>query len=365
MGRSEKSVLMVGLRGVGKTVLLYRISEMANQRGYKTVMIEAQEKKALPALLYPHLRHVLLALDVGEKVSAKVKRGLAVLASFLKGFKVAAHGVEFSYDAEPEKGAADSGDLESDLSAVFVAIAEAAKDRGTGVAIIIDELQYLSEAELSALIMAVHKISQKALPLVVIGAGLPQLVGKAGEAKSYAERLFNYPDIGPLNAQDAENALQTPAKKEDAEFSDDALKEIIRVTHGYPYFLQEWGYHSWNLAAMSPITLKDVEQATTESIPRLDKNFFRVRFDRLTPREKDYLRALAELGDGPQRSGDIADTLGMEVNKVAPLRSGLISKGMIYSPAHGDTAFTVPLFGEFLKRIMKMPSIKKAKKRKS
>lgn len=351
-GRAEKSVLLIGLRGVGKTVLLHKISEMAEEQGYKSVMVEAHENKTLPALLLPYLRQVLFALDKGEMVSAKVKRGLRVLKSFIGGLRVKINEIEFGLDIDAERGAADSGDLEADLAEVFIALGEAAQDRNTAVAIIIDELQYLSEEELSSLIMAVHKVSQKSLPLVVIGAGLPQLVGKAGRSKSYAERLFDYPVVGPLKKEDAKKALQEPALSEGVSFTNDALDEIARVTEGYPYFLQEWGYQAWNIAEKSPIELDVVKKATKASIARLDQSFFRVRLDRLTPREKDYLRALAELGADPQRSGDIAEKLGVEVNRVAPLRNGLIKKGMIYSPAHGDTAFTVPLFEAFMKRTM-------------
>ena len=351
-GRSEKSILLIGLRGVGKTVLLHKISEMAEEQGYKAVMIEAHENKSLPALLLPYLRQVLFSLDKGEMVSAKVKRGLRVLKSFIGGLRVKINEIEFGLDIDAERGAADSGDLEADLAEVFIALGEAALDRNTAVAIIIDELQYLSEEELSSLIMAVHKVSQKSLPLVVIGAGLPQLVGKAGRSKSYAERLFDYPVVGPLQKEDAIKALQDPVINEGVSFTNSALDEIIRVTEGYPYFLQEWGYQAWNIAEKSPIELEVVQRASKASIARLDQSFFRVRLDRLTPREKDYLRALAELGADPQRSGDIAEKLGVEVNRVAPLRNGLIKKGMIYSPAHGDTAFTVPLFEAFMKRTM-------------
>lgn len=363
-GRSEKSVLLIGLRGVGKTVLLHKISEMAEEQGYKAVMIEAHENKSLPALLLPYLRQVLFALDKGEMVSAKVKRGLRVLKSFIGGLRVKINEIEFGLDIDAERGAADSGDLEADLAEVFIALGEAGQDRNTAVAIIIDELQYLSEEELSSLIMAVHKVSQKSLPLVVIGAGLPQLVGKAGRSKSYAERLFDYPVVGPLKKEDAKKALQEPALSEGVSFTNDALDEIVRVTEGYPYFLQEWGYQAWNIAEKTPISLDVVKKATKASITRLDQSFFRVRLDRLTPREKDYLRALAELGADPQRSGDIAEKLGVEVNRVAPLRNGLIKKGMIYSPAHGDTAFTVPLFEAFMKRTMPYSPAPRSKKTK-
>jgi type II secretory pathway predicted ATPase ExeA len=352
IGRSEKSFLLVGLRGVGKTVLLREIYVLAESDGYKSIFIEAHEKKSLAALLLPSLRQLLYELDRMENLSVKVKRSFRVLKSFLNAIKLSVHDIEISLDIDPELGTADSGDLESDLPSLLEAIAEAAQDRKTAVAIIIDELQYLSEHEMSALIMAVHRIAQKGLPLALVGAGLPQLVGLMGRSKSYAERLFDFPPIGPLQETDAVAALKGPAKEQNVEIDDDALREIMYQTQGYPYFLQEWGYQAWNLATKSPINLSNVKNATIESIKRLDESFFRVRFDRLTPREKEYLYALATLGDGIQRSGDIAEKLNVRPQAVAPVRNNLIKKGMIYSPSHGDTDFTVPLFGDFMKRVM-------------
>ncbi len=351
-GRSEQSMFMVGLRGVGKTVLLNRVREIAQAQGYQAVLIEAHENKSLPQLLSPPLRQTLFALDRMQNVSQKVKRGLRVLRSFIGAVKVKVGDAEFGLDIDPETGSADSGDLEADLAELFVAVGEAAADRGTAVAIIIDELQYLTELEMSALIMAIHRVSQRSLPLVLIGAGLPQLVGLAGKSKSYAERLFNYPEVGALAMADAAQALQGPVNSQSVSFTPEALAEVYRVTQGYPYFLQEWGYQSWNLADHSPIDLPRIQQTTISSTERLDSSFFRVRFDRLTPREKDYLCALAEMGAGNQRSGGVAERLGVKVQTIAPLRSSLIKKGMIYSPAHGDTAFTVPLFDQFMLRTM-------------
>jgi len=351
-GRPEKSVLLVGLRGVGKTVLLNELEILAEQAGYKTILLEAHDSKSLSALLAPPLRKLLLSLDRMSNVSDKTRRGLRVLKGFVNGVKLTVGDLEIGLDIEAEAGTADSGDLEADLPELFIAVAEAAQDRKIPVAILLDEIQYLSAKELSALIMAMHKMAQKRLPLVLIGAGLPVLPGLAGESKSYAERLFDFPELGPLQAVDAWHALRDPAQDEGADFTDEALDEIVRLTQGYPYFLQEWGYQSWNHAPHSPIQLADVQRATPRIIERLDANFFRVRFDRLTPREKDYLRALAELGAEPQRSGDIAAVLGVKVQAVAPLRDSLMKKGMIYSPAHGDTAFTVPLFDTFMKRAM-------------
>ncbi len=351
-GKSEKSFLMVGLRGVGKTVLLNEIQKLAEAEGYKSVLIEAHENKSLAALLLPPLRQILFTLDRMESVSEKVKRGLRVLKSFFNGMKVKVHDIELSLDVDPETGSADSGDLEADLPVLLEAVAEAASDRKIAVAIILDELQYLSENELSALIMAIHKIAQKQLPLILIGAGLPQLVALSGRSKSYAERLFDFPQIGPLEKKDAIDALQEPMKEQKTKFSEDAIEEVLKKTKGYPYFLQEWGYQSWNLASSSPIDLKTVKKATDVSIQRLDESFFRVRFDRLTKREKEYLRALADFGNGAHRSGDIAEELGVKPQSIAPIRNSLIKKGMIYSPTYGDTEFTVPLFDEFMKRAM-------------
>ncbi|NTU42839.1 MAG: ATP-binding protein [Nitrospirales bacterium] len=348
--RPEKSILLTGLRGVGKTVLLNEMERMAQRDGYRTVLVEAHENKHLAVLLVPHLRRLLFDLDRIAGAGNKVRRGIAVLKSFIGGVKVTLGDVEFGLDIEPEQGAADSGDLEVDLSNLFSAVAEAAEERHTAVAILIDEIQYFSSAELSALIMAMHKMQQRQLPLVLIGAGLPILPGLAGESKSYAERLFNFPDIGALLESDAAKALQDPVRAAGVEFESAALYEIFRLTKGYPYFLQEWGYQAWNHAESSPITLHIVQETTTIVRDRLDTNFFRVRFDRLTPREKHYLRAMAQLGAGPCRTADIADILGMKITTLGPVRASLIKKGMIYSPSHGDMAFTVPLFDEFMRR---------------
>jgi hypothetical protein len=350
--RPAKSFLLVGLRGVGKTVLLNRIHDIAEQLGYRAISIEAPENKRLPALLMPPLRQLLLALDRIQSVNEKVKRALGVLKSFAGAVKITVGEFDVGLDIDPETGSADSGDLELDLPVLLVAVAQAAAARNTPVVLFIDEIQYLTDRELSALIMGIHKVVQANLPFVLIGAGLPQLVGLAGKSKSYAERLFDFPVVGALKEHDARDALHKPVEREGAALESDALDEIVRVTHRYPYFLQEWGYHVWNIAQSSPITRADVVAAHPTVIQRLDEGFFRVRFDRLTPRERDYLRAMADLGPGPHRSGDIADALRIGVWSAAPLRNGLIKKGMIFSPAHGDTAFTVPLFDEFMKRIM-------------
>jgi hypothetical protein len=351
-GSSAKSVLMVGLRGVGKTVLLDRMRKDAEEAGAYTLRIEAPENRSLPALLAPELRKILLRLSRVEAAKNLAQRGLRALAGFAKVLKFKYSDIEVGLDLEPEPGLADNGDLEADLTALLEEVGLAARSAKTAAVVFIDELQYLDRDQFAALISALHRCAQSSLPLTVVGAGLPQLRGLAGNAKSYAERLFDFPPIGALAPPEAELAIVKPARDEGVEFTPEALAEIIAATRGYPYFLQEWGKHAWDVAPRSPITLSDVKAASIEAIAALDESFFRVRFDRLTPSEKKYLRAMAELGPGPHRSGDIAQMSGKSVNSLGPVRQALITKGMIWSPSHGDTAFTVPLFDEFMKRIM-------------
>ncbi len=350
--RSEKSLLLTGLRGVGKTVLLNEIEHLARQDGYRTILVEAHDGKSLAALLAPHLRNLLFELNRFAGVSHKAKRALTVLKSFISAIHLKVGEIEIGVDLEAEPGVADSGDLEIDLPELFIAVAEAAVERQATIAIFIDEIQYLSTSELSALIMAMHKMQQRIYPIVLIAAGLPILPALAGDSKSYAERLFNFPEIGPLSKKDAIQALQNPVHETDVMFEKKALDRIYQLTLGYPYFLQEWGYQAWNYATTSPITLQVVKNATQTVLKRLDENFFRVRFDRLTPREKLYLRAMAEGNTQACRTNDIAKTLGKTINELGPIRSSLIKKGMVYSPSYGDMAFTVPLFNEFMKRAM-------------
>ena len=351
-GRPTKSILMVGLRGVGKTVLLDRLREAAEAAGIQTLRVEAPENRSLPAILAPQLRQALLRLSRNEVAKEFAQRALRGLAGFAKALKVKYQDIEVGFDFDPEPGLADNGDLEHDLQALLEVAGAAAKKAGTVLAMFVDELQYVEENQLAALITALRRTAQRSLPVVLVGAGLPQLPGKMGRAKSYAERLFDFPTIGPLFRDAARVAIVKPAMDQGVSVDEEALDRIIQETRGYPYFLQEWGKHAWDTADASPITLQDVERATTTAIAALDESFFRVRFDRLTPLEKKYLRAMAELGAGPHRSGDIAGKLSREVTSLGPTRSQLIVKGMIWSPSHGDTAFTVPLFDEFMKRIM-------------
>jgi hypothetical protein len=343
---------MVGLRGVGKTVLLDRIHNDAESTGIQTLRVEAPERRSLPGILAPELRQALLRLSQHEKARELARRALRGLAGFVGALKVKYDDIEVGLDFSPEPGLADNGDLERDLQALLEVVGKAAAQVDTAFAMFIDEMQYVEEVQLAALISALHRTAQRQLPVVLVGAGLPQLPGRMGSAKSYAERLFDFPEIGPLSHDDAAIALVNPARAEGVEFEPEALVRIIQATEGYPYFLQEWGKHCWASADESPITTEDVEIASQTAIAALDESFFRVRFDRLTPSEKKYLRGMAQLGQGPHRSGDIAHELNRDVQSVAPTRSKLIAKGMVWSPSHGDTAFTVPLFDEFMRRIM-------------
>lgn len=336
---------------MGKTVLLTRLSQEAESQGFVVLSVETPERRSLPALLIPSLRSALIKLDRIVATGDLVKRAFKILGGFVGAMKAKYEDIEFQVDLGQEPGA-DSGDFEHDLAALFLSLGRAAKEKKTAIILFIDEIQYIAEEQFASLIMALHKCAQYQVPISLIGAGLPQVVGQAGRAKSYAERLFEYPEIGALNKASAIAAIEKPALKEGVSYEPKALEEIFAKTQGYPYFLQEWGKHCWQCAQQSPITLADVQTATELAILELDASFFRVRFDRLTPNEKLYLRAMAILGSGPHRSGDIANLLKKEVQAVAPVRARLISKGMIYSPSHGENIFTVPLFDGYMKRSM-------------
>ena len=351
-GLSSKSILMVGLRGVGKTVLLNRLKNDAESEGLVCVQFESPEDRNLPAMIVPSLRAALLKLNRLSGLGDAVSKAVRILGSFISSAKIKYEGMEFGFELGSEPGIADTGDLDYDLSELLQAIGEAAKEKNTAVVLFIDELQYVPELELAALISALHTCAQKRLPVALVGAGLPQLVGNVGKAKSYAERLFDFPEIGPLPPEAATEALQRPVNQHQVSFEVGAIDEILKQTKGYPYFLQEWGSMCWGVAKTQVITEEDALVATELAIIQLDSSFFRVRFDRCTPMEKNYLRAMAGINSTTPRSGDIASAMNKAVHQIAPLRQSLISKGMIYSPAHGDTAFTVPLFADYMKRML-------------
>ncbi|WP_138510641.1 ATP-binding protein [Maricaulis alexandrii] len=347
-GKSAQSQILLGLRGTGKTVLLNEIERYAEEKNYLTSFIEAPEDKTLTEMLYPQMRQALRKMSVVESARSLANKALSGLRNFASVFKVKIGEVDIG--VEPTPGVADSGNLEFDLTEMFVLIGEAAKASGRGWALLIDEVQYLKKEELAAIIVAVHRVGQKGLPLVVVAAGLPQIAKLSGDAKSYAERLFSYPAVGALNKEAAEDALVNPIQNEGAEIDPEALEEIIARTSGYPFFIQEWGHHSWNVAEGRRISFQDVEIATSRALARLDEGFFRVRMDRLTNAEIDYVHAMAALGRGPYKSTDVAKQLEKAPSALGPCRASIIKKGMIYSPNYGEVEFTVPLFDDFLRR---------------
>lgn len=347
-GRSAQSQILLGLRGTGKTVLLNEIESFAEKESLLTSFIEAAEDKPLTEMLYPQMRQVLRRLSTIEKARSAVNKGLSALRGFASVFKIKLGDVELG--VEPEPGLADSGDLEIDITDMFLGIGNAAKAADRCWVLFIDEIQYLSNAELGALIVAIHRVNQKGLPVLLFAAGLPQIARLSGEAKSYAERLFNYPSVGALDHEAATDAIRKPLNQENVHINDNALAAIIEETGGYPFFLQEWGYQAWNCAQTSPITLEDSATASEKALMRLDDGFFKVRLDRLTPAEIEYVNAMASLGGGPYKSVDIADALKKGQSSLGPRRANIIKKGMIYSPSYGEVDFTVPLFDEFLRR---------------
>jgi len=353
IGRHDKSQILLGLRGTGKTVLLNKIAELAENYNHLTSFVEAPDGKPLSELLYPKLHQVLRQLSFIESAKATAHSGMRALKSFASAFRITVGDVSLSVD--PEAGVADSGVLAFDLADVFIRLGEAAQSAGRGWTLLIDEVQYLKSEDLSALIVAIHRVNQKQLPIIFFGAGLPQTAKLTGDAKSYAERLFNYPPVGPLDAVSATKAIRQPIIDEGETITDNAVGEIISKTKGYPYFLQEWGFQSWGIAEESPINTDDIVNGSVAALRRLDEGFFRVRYERLTPKERDYVIAMARLGEGPYKSSDVADTLGESVQSLGPPRAKIIHKGMIYSPAHGDIDFTVPMFEDFIQRTIITP----------
>lgn len=347
-GRHDKSQILLGLRGTGKTVLLNAIEELAEKHNHLTSFIEAPEDQSLVQLIYPKVHQVLRRLSGAETAKAAAYRAMQALKSFAGKFKISMG--DFSISVDPEPGVADSGNLEFDMVDLLLRVGEAAKAAGRAWTLLIDEIQYLSEKDLAALIVAMHRVNQKRLPILMFGAGLPQVAALSGDAKSYAERLFDYPALGPLDKEAAFDAIRQPIEDEGEAISKKSLGIIFQRTKGYPYFLQEWGYQTWNAADRSPFQPRHVEAASPQVLARLDGGFFRVRIDRLTPKEREYVFAMASLGEGPYRSSDVAEQLKESTQSLGPRRAKIINKGMIYSPAHGDIAFTVPMFEDYLMR---------------
>ncbi len=349
-GKSARSIMLLGLRGTGKTVLLNEIGRNAEEAGLLVSRVESPEGERLARLLYPEMRKVMRSLSGVEAAKSMAMRGLKGLRNFASVFNIEVAGVSIGVEAEDEPGLADSGDLQYDLPDLFVLIGKAAKAAGRGWLLLIDEVQYLSESDLRALIVSLHRMAQDGMPVLLVGAGLPQIARLAGEAKSYAERLFLFPAVGPLDPSSAAQAVEKPIVEEEASIGPDALTAIVDRTRGYPFFLQEWASVVWNNAEGPNITLSDVEESYAETLALLDDGFFKVRIDRLTKAEVQFVKAMAHLGDGPYAMADIAKAMGRTLNSLGPARANIISKGMIYSTDHGYLDFSVPLFAEFMRR---------------
>ena len=350
MGLPCRPFMLLGLRGVGKTVLLNEIARLASEDGIVVSQVESPEIEPLADLLFPLMGKALRTLSAVEKSKDLAGKGLRALRNFASALKVKYGDLEVGIAPETEPGIADTGNIEYDLPDMFELIGQTAKKGKNAWLLLIDEVQYLNERDLSALIVALHKMAQKGLPVVLVGAGLPQVARLAGSAKSYAERLFLYPTIGTLSADAVENAVVKPLTARNARITPEALAALVKGTRGYPFFIQEWAFNTWNCAPTSCLTLSDVEHAYPRTIKNLDESFFRVRSDRLTNREITFVKAMASLGEGPYTMESVLSVLQTTSSRVSPVRSSLIKKGMIYSPRHGLLAFTVPLFEEYLNR---------------
>jgi hypothetical protein len=352
-GYTEQSLIVTGLRGVGKTVLLGEYRRIAEDEGWVAVEAEVSKATRFAPQIANLSRRALLSVSPRARWDARARKAAGVLKSF--SLTVQPDGsLTAGLDVDPAWGHADTGSLNDDLADVFEAVGEAAQERKTGVVFLFDEIQFLAKGELEALIGAVHRTVQRQLPITFAGAGLPQLPGLAGDAKSYAERLFKFPSIGELPAIAAAEALTEPARVEGVSYDYEAVGEIVEYTEGHPYFIQEFGRAVWNLAEGPSITRRDAVEAKDLVEAELDESFFRARVQRSTREEVRYMRAMAELGPAAQKAADVADVLGRTSEQVAPLRARLINKGLLYTPLYGYARFTVPQFDRFMRRYMSL-----------
>lgn len=341
--------MLHGLRGVGKTVLLNKLEEVAVEAGWATSFGEVRRGDDFRGVMARALFNTVRQLDarrIGRRAITRLKSAFASFSATLSSDG----SVRFGFEVAPARGTADSGDLETDLVEMFQELGRVAAEGGTGAAVLLDELQLAGRDDLEALVAAVHRASQKALPISVVAAGLPTLPRALAEAKTYAERLFSFPRLGALDEADARSALVLPARGQGVEYADDALTLMLERAEGYPYFLQEWGRGVWDVAVTNPISVEDVEAAVSEIERKLDRDFFSVRLARTTPAERRYCAAMAALGDGAQESAAIAEALGYSsVQAASTLRASLIEKGVVYSTGRGALEFTVPGFAAFLR----------------
>jgi hypothetical protein len=354
-GRDGRSQMLTGLRGCGKTVLLNEYGQLAEARGWFHEHLEVNEDGDLAIPLAAAFRRVLLSMDARRRIGERVRRSLGILKAFsvrLPG------GAQLSFDVDAVAGPADSGDLATDLAGLFVELGEVARDHRTGMLLTIDELHYVDRHGLEALVTGLHRAAQLRLPVTVAGAGLPALAALTGEAKTYAERMFSFPVVGALAAGQAREALEVPAADEGVRFSEAALDRIVTTTRGYPYFVQELGAAAWDASAgPEVIELEDVEACIPVATAALDDGFFRARTERTGNAERTYLRAMAELGSGPVRSGEVAVLLHKPMQALAPVRDSLIKKALCWSPRRGEIDFTVPMFDGYMRRWLPAPEL--------
>ena len=347
VGQSERSLLIDGLRGVGKTVLLNTFKEMGQERGWYAAKLEIRHDTELRVTIAKVAHRLLLEMSVTERIKERATKALGVLKSFSLRTP---EGFELSLGVEPS-GTAGSGDLEYDLAELLVELGRTAQEDGSGVVLLIDEIQFLDQWELEALIHALHEVAQENLPVAMAGCGLPSIPRLAGEAKSYAERLFIFQSLDSLTVEAAADALTIPAAPKDVTFEPDAIARILELSDRYPYFLQEYGKHAWLVATDSVITAGDVERAHPRVLSDLDDGFFSVRYQRATTSERNYITAIASLGDGPQETSAVTAALGFsKPAQTSKVRAELIDKGLVYAPDRGLIEFTVPHFADYVRR---------------
>lgn len=351
-GLISQSLVMTGLRGVGKTVLLNELADRARRDDWVVAKVEAdsgESGRPFRQQVAQSLNRALREAVGGPGMMARFRRALATFKSF--SLRTDPNGgLAIGIEVDPERGRADTGSLDTDLTDLGLDLASAASESGAGVALFIDEMQDLSEDELTAICQACHEAGQRQAQFYVVGAGLPSLPRVLAEARSYAERLFQYWPIGALNGEDASSALVRPAEDVGAGWERDAVSALVSRAAGYPYFLQEFGKASWDFAPGPTITLEDAEAGIQVGTESLDRGFFRSRWERAAPSERDYMRAMSEDDEVPSQSGEVARRLGKKSTAVGPTRANLIHKGLIYAPEHGIIAFTVPGMAEFIKR---------------
>ncbi|MCQ2444116.1 MAG: ATP-binding protein [Mailhella sp.] len=349
--RNSKHIIISGLRGVGKTALLNHLKAVAGSAGCHAIKLEADPDRNILADIVRELRSLLLGLDPSGDEKGLLRRALSAVHNF--SISVGLKGMSLAVNFTPVHGIADSGNMDSDLLDLFASAGEASDEYGRGIALLIDELQYVDDATLKALIYTLHHIQQEQLPVAFVGAGLRSIYGKLGKAKTYAERMFEFHELGPLTRDEAFAAIRIPFEQEGEAIDDAALEVIYRQTQGYPYYLQEWGYHTWIVADASPASSSDALEASKLALLTLDSGFFKVRTEKLSRREQEFLVAMAGMPSLPCRTSDISTALGKKsTSDISQLRNRLISSGVIYDPKYGELEFTVPLFGQYVLRTM-------------